>query len=149
MGNQKKSPEDRNPTVMVASLSTFSSPRFAPSELWRIDAEADTPRAAPNAPSRADRSRVHGEAPSVAVEIPRADPQAPVAATPAHASAAVATAAIARAEFLGVTEKNLDEEDVEVPAASHASPTRTRVSVPRSGDASILAAATLERRRAR
>ena len=146
MGNQKKSPEERNPTVMVASSST--SLRAAPSPDGGI-AEADTPLAAPSALSQRDRSHVGRDAPSVAAENPNADPQMPVAATPAHASAAVATAAIARAEFLGVTEKNLDEEDVEVPAASHASPTRTRVSVPRSGDASILAAARLERRRAR
>jgi hypothetical protein len=113
------------------------------------DAEADTPRVAPNVRSQPDRSHVDNDAPSVAAEDPRADPQTPVAATPAHASAAVATAAIARAEILGVTEKNLDEEDVEASAASHASPTRTRVSAPRSGDASILAAAMRERRCAR
>ena len=154
MGNQKKSPEERKPTVMVVSLSTCGSPASAPREAGSrvdagIDAEADTPRVAPNVLSQPDRSHVAGDAPSVAAEDPRADPQTPVAATPAHASAAVATAAIARAEFLGVTEKNLDEEDVEASAASHASPTMTRVSAPRSGEASILAAAMRERRRAR
>ena len=136
--------------LAMAERAWHGSSRPAPRAAARlVDAgrtASDTPRAAPNAPSRADRSRVHGEAPSVAVEIPRADPQAPVAATPAHASAAMATVAIARAEFLGVTEKNLDEEDVEESAASRAPPTNTRVSAPRSGEASILASATCARR---